>query len=344
MLVFGAEQSPQIKQILDESIKEHQLPGLIAAVTDQNGVKSIGCTGVRSIGRLEKIALSDRFHIGSCTKAMTAVLIGVLVDKGKMKWDDTLVDVIPELKPHIHADYHKTTLWQLLTHRGAFPANAKNWWAFQEKPLRQRRISILKDSLSAGPQQKLESYLYSNLSYMAAGVMAERVCDENWEQLMQRYVFKPLNMNNCGFGPPGTKEKRDQPLGHVLKNQQWQAHYADNAEALGPAGRVHCSVGDWAKFLRIFLTDSQQQLLKNETIKKLMTPSGTYAGGWVIAQRTWAKGLTLSHTGTNTMWYANVWVAPKTNRCYLSITNSCNKDSHNICDQIIGKLIKLDSE
>jgi hypothetical protein len=82
--------------------------------------------------------------------------------------------------------------------------------------------------------------------------------------------------------------------------------------------------------------------LDRKTLSRLITPTGTYAGGWILAKRPWGKGTVLTHSGSNTMWYATVWVAPKLNRSFLAATNSRDERSHLICDQIIGRLIRID--
>ena len=92
----------------------------------------------------------------------------------------------------------------------------------------------------------------------------------------------------------------------------------DNFEVMGPAGTLHCSIADWAKFIADQLcgAEGKPALLKPETYTKLHTatpPEGDYALGWMIRDRGWGGGKVLSHSGSNTMNYAIVWVAPKRN-------------------------------
>jgi len=84
--------------------------------------------------------------------------------------------------------------------------------------------------------------------------------------------------------------------------------------------------------------------LARKTLGRLITPTGTYAGGWILAKRPWAKGTVLTHSGSNTMWHATVWVAPKLDRSFLVATNSCDEHSRSICDQFIGTLIRLNQD
>ena len=161
---------------------------------------------------------------------------------------------------------------------------------------------------------------------------------------MQKRIFSPLDMKTAGFGPPGALGKTMQPWGHRRIEREWRPRQFDNAEALGPAGRVHCSLADWAKFLSLHLSNSNKDLLSKKLLQKIVTPTGQYAGGWVIVERNWGKGIVLTHNGSNTMWYAVVWVAPILDRTFIVATNSKDEKSRNICDKLIGELIKIDRD
>jgi len=337
----GETKSEQIKQSLEEKVAQAKLPGIVAAITSSKGVLALGSAGIRKNGSEEKLAENDVVHLGSCTKAMTSVLMATLVAEGKLSWETSLIAVLPELKDKIHPDHHTVTVWQLLTHRAGVEANAVNWWIQGKMELKARRLTILKENLKEAPVRKQGSYHYSNLGYLMAGCMAEKITGTTWEALMQKRIFKPLGMESAGFGPPGSLGKTDQPWGHGRSRETWNPKQFDNAQALGPAGRVHCTVADWAKFLAIQLPGGNKLGLNRKTLNKLITPTGNYAGGWKVSKRPWGKGTVLMHTGSNTRWYALVWVAPEIDRAFLVVTNSRDEHSHPICDQVIGKLIGI---
>jgi len=333
--------SKKIEEALLEAVAQAKVPGMVAAITSSEGVLTIGTAGVRKIESEVKLTGQDHIHLGSCTKAMTSVLLATLVAERQLTWETSLIDVLPELKGKIHPDYHAITIWQLLTHRAGVEANAANWWVYGKMELKKRRLAILQANLKEAPTRKQGVYHYSNLGYMIAGCMAEKVNGSTWESLMQKRIFDPLGMDSAGFGPPGASGKTDQPWGHVRSGEGWRPRQFDNAEALGPAGRVHASFADWAKFLAMQLSGGKSLGLDRKILDKLVTPTGTYAGGWRVTKRPWGKGTVLTHSGSNTMWYALVWVAPQLDRAFLVATNSRDNDSHAICDQMIGKLIQI---
>ncbi len=333
----------KLQDALDAAVAQEQIPGMIAAISSSEGIVAIASAGLRKTGSKERLQPTDTVHLGSCTKAMTASLMASFVAEGKLTWDSRLVDYLPELKGQVHPAYHRATLWQLLTHRAGVPANAKDWSAHGNLGLSSRRLKLLKDNLQEKPSAGEGAFLYSNLGYMAAGCIAEKLSGETWETLVRTRLFLPLGMDSAGFGPPGILGKADQPWGHVRVKSQWKALQRDNPEALGPAGRVHCSLEDWAKFIALFLPGGNRAGLPVDCINldKLVDPVGDYAAGWIVVDRPWGKGKVYTHSGSNTMWYATVWVAPKIGRAFFVVTNSCDLQSHRICDQMAWKLVQI---
>lgn len=169
---------------------------------------------------------------------------------------------------------------------------------------------------------------------------------------MQTRIFDPLGMTTCGFGAMGTAGKIDQPWQHKLIAGKHlpidPGPLADNPAVIAPAGSVHCSILDWAKFIQIHLQGEQRQSgplkLKPETIKYLHTApiGGNYGFGWLILDRPWAGGRVLNHTGSNTQNYAVVWVAPAKDFAVLVMTNQADtgEETFRACDETASALIQ----
>ncbi|MFK5924269.1 MAG: serine hydrolase domain-containing protein [Verrucomicrobiota bacterium] len=336
------EKSALIKAALIKSINQNKIPGMLAAIIDSDGLIAIAAAGVRKSGNKKKITPQDLVHLGSCTKAMTSTLLARFVDESSISWETTLIEVFPEYKNKIHPDYHQTTLWQLATHRSGIATNAQDWRAHRNMTIKVRRQTIMLENLKQASAGKPGEFLYSNLGYMTAACMIEKLSRTSWEDLMKSFIFKPLDMKSAGFGAPGRPGEIKQPWGHIKKSGRWSPIQSDNAAALGPAGRVHCSLQDWAKFIALQLPEKTPVILNRKKLDRLIQPTGEYAAGWLVTQRTWGKGTVLSHSGSNTMWHALLWVAPKLDRAYLVVTNSNDEKSTVICDDMIGKLIAID--
>jgi CubicO group peptidase (beta-lactamase class C family) len=324
-----------VSSLLTPILQKHDVPGMAAAVVRNGETVALGFAGVRTRGKPDKVQRNDRFHIGSDTKAITAMLCGILVDEGKMKWGQTLAETFPELKKSMHPEYNAVTLEQLLTNRGGAPGDlAKDplWaklWQHKGTPTSARRL-LLTGVTSKPPEATPGTkYIYSNAGFSIAGHMAEKVTGKSWEDLTREKIFRPLAMTTAGFGAPGTRAKNDQPRGHKPDGSPVEpGPGADNPVAIGPAGIVHCSIEDWSKFVAANLPGAKKKLVKPETLEKLHTPAPgapKYAMGWMIADnQPWAGGPALTHAGSNTMWYAVAWLAPNKDFAVLVATNQAN--------------------
>ncbi len=152
---------------------------------------------------------------------------------------------------------------------------------------------------------------------------------------MGRRIFEPLGMASAGFGAPlgdNAWGHRAPPfIGAVVAPTPMDPTdpAAENPLALGPAGKVHASLADYGKFLRLFLTEGGG-LLKPETMARLTRPVGEggapYALGWAIAPpMPWTRGPSLVHDGSNTMWHMLAVVAPERG---MAVVTVCNTGPH----------------
>lgn len=346
---------------LEQVFKDSKTPGAVGAIVRLGEPTRIGAFGVRRAGHDEAMTPADLVHIGSDTKAMTAVLIARLVQAKKLRWDSTVAEVLPSMARKLHADFRGVTVRQLMLHRGGLPANPANWFAFPSKEIHDRRLRIAKAAMSSKPvAQPGEKFIYSNLGIMIAGVMAEAATDATWEELMQRELFEPLGMQTASFGIPGTIGKADQPWGHTERSEGgFTPVQIDNDPALGPAGTVHLSMADWAKFVAVFLRPQEEPgeepgegdpFLTEESMAVLRgagagnDPTPGWGMGWMLVDRPWAGGTALTHTGSNTTWFANAWVAPEVGVAFLVAVNAVGSDVPSQADEFIGMCVLAKSD
>ena len=339
----SGENSPLQKAV--ESIRsEHSVPGMVYGYLKDGQLNELTALGVRKKGHSAKLTVNDKMHLGSCTKAMTAVMLATLVEEGKLEWSTTLADVFTEDVETIHPDYRDVTVDMLLRHRGGLPANVI-WQLLKGDTATDKRRSLISEVLSKAPARKPgTTYLYSNLGYALAGLIGETITGEAWEELMRQRVFKPLKMTSAGFGIPGKKGTVDQPWGHYTLFFRLTADQRDNPRPLGPAGTVHCSLNDWSKFARIFTRSGRRDnpVLKAESIEHLLKPrpNEDYAGGWVIDKRSWSANPICIHSGSNTRWFCTVVVVPGEDIALLVATNSGTPDADRACHATIDALRK----
>jgi CubicO group peptidase (beta-lactamase class C family) len=337
-----------VTSILKPIRQKFGVPAMAAALVTSEGIQFVGAVGVRKRDTEMPVKLDDFWHLGSDGKAMTSTLIARLVEQGKLTWDSPLARIFPDLAPQMNPEFQKVTLLQLLSHRAGLPANL-NLIDYLGNDVQALRLRAVREELAKKPQSSPGSkYLYSNLGYIIAGAVVEKITGQSWENAISNEVFNPLQMGSAGFGGTGTPGQIDQPWPHTADGQPIAENgpEMDNPPVMGPAGRIHCSIQDWAKFVQDQLRGARGEsgtLLKPESYQKLQTPpfGGEYALGWIVTQRPWAGGKALNHGGDNTMNFANAWVAPNKDFAILVCVNQSGSIAFKATDEAVGAMIDL---
>jgi D-alanyl-D-alanine carboxypeptidase len=336
------------------SARATALPALAAAVYDADATLAEGAVGLRVADHPEApVTVDDRWHLGSDTKAMTATLLARLVERATLRWDTTLAEAFPDEAAAMQPAYRTVTLEQLLQHRGGVlgdllsrPALWNALWT-SRAPLLEQRRAFVAQVLSLPPSAPVGSYLYSNAGYMLVGAAIERATGQPWEDLLRAEVFAPLHMDSCGFGTPATVDSTDAPWGHRTAGDTHTpvapGPGGDNPPALGPAGTVHCSLRDWARFAQVHLRGANgvsTAYLRAGSFARMHTAptGGDYALGWGVASRPWAGALpALTHQGSNTMFLCSVWVVPSRGRVLLVATNAADARAGAAVEATLGR-------
>jgi CubicO group peptidase (beta-lactamase class C family) len=346
--------SAEMPQAIEAIRKKHELPALAVVAVMDGRICDRVATGVRKWGDPAPVTNKDVFHIGSLTKSVTATLTAILIEEGKLRWDTTIAAVFPELKGTMDGHYETVTVEQLLHHRGGVPGAPPS--AAWKKALEeagtptQQRYEFIKAVLNQPPEAAPGTrMIYSNQGYAIVGAMLEKITGKAYEALVNEKLFQPLHMDTAGFGPPGTPGQVDQPWGHVRKLFLTIPVQADNPPAIAPAGRMHCSLDDLARFALLHLQrNGTNSLLSPETLARLHAPADgvndkdpleNYACGWVVLRRDWAGGTVLWHNGSNTMWYIVIWLAPQKNFSVIAATNIAGPDAEQGCDDAAVAMI-----
>lgn len=341
-----AEKDKELAKQLKELLKESELPG-VAALLIQNGkITRQACAGVRRAGTKEAITLDDKFHLGSCTKAMTSTLAAILVEQGKLKWTSTIGDFVKER--WLHEDFKDVDLVKLLCHSSGCPAQPERaLWndlymnQHKVKPVKQRE-KLAKGILSEEPDYEPgKKYRYSNSGYAIAGLMMERATKTPWEKLITKELFTPLGIKSAGFGAPGTNKRSKHPWGHRNGMPVPPEPYGDNPPAIGPAGTAHMTIEGWAQYALLHLgAHPNAPLKKAESFKMLHqvhSPERDYALGWGVREDD--DGTILAHNGSNTYWYATISLQPATKTGVLVCVNAGGNGANKLCSLVQAKLL-----
>jgi CubicO group peptidase (beta-lactamase class C family) len=349
-----------------------KVPALGGAIVTRDGLEGAWVTGVRANGSDAAVEVGDRWHLGSCTKAMTATLIALLVERGDLTWERPAAKLLPD-DAAIDAGYAEITLTDLLAHRAGVLGNSGPDPVLQRcrnlaGSVVEQRAEFTRLVFGAAPATKPRTgFAYSNGGYIVAGNLAERATGKSWEDLMRELLFAPLEMTSAGFGAPGTQGADaaiDQPRAHLADGTAVPpGPGADNPPLLGPAGTVHASLADWAKFVQLHLRGAAGDVkvgeitLPRAAFARLHTPwtppgdakpnesqakEPSYAAGWGVARRDWAAGdhTVITHNGSNTMWFCVCWLDPAGGFAVLATTNIAHDQAGAATDRVAALLIR----
>jgi CubicO group peptidase (beta-lactamase class C family) len=291
-----ADRQQWLAKLVDVTRERYKLPGMAAAIIGEKGLVAAAVSGVRHVDRPERIMLEDRFLIASCTKTMSQLTIARLVDAGKLTFQTTISQVLPEME--MRDVYRDVTLGQLLTFQGGIQpymnflsAEAERLFGSFKGTVAEQRRAFVRHVLSEEPVAAPgTSRNYSNASYAIAAFLATTRTGRDWESLVTEHVFRPLGMTRAGFGRPSNAEHPNEPWLHsngpgpgpgdqpggkkagpkkvggpktkgpgLIRKQPApvvsDAPYRPQPEgmqervALAAAGGVHCSIGDFARYV-----------------------------------------------------------------------------------------------
>jgi CubicO group peptidase (beta-lactamase class C family) len=256
---------------VEQAVRDWRVPGLAIAVVKDDSVVLAKGYGVLEIGKPGRVTEHTRFAIGSTTKAMTAAAVGMLVDEGKLRFDDRVIDIVPEFRLYDPYATRELTVRDLLTHRSGLPGTDL-LWVYGEMPFAEmmRRLRYVRPSSSFRSQ-----WAYQNVMYALAGEIVARVSGMSWPEFTRARIFAPLGM---GESVPLVSEVRGLPNvapPHDIIRDTVRPVPMRSTDGVASAGSVYSSVSDMAKWMRFMLDSARaggKQLLKPATFSELVTP------------------------------------------------------------------------
>lgn len=330
---------PDVSADLEPLREQLGVPALAIGVANLEGVKLIGACGRRCVGEDEPIHLDDRYHLGSLSKSMTALLAATFVEEGKLDWNTTFEKATPETNAHLSDAHRAVTLEQLLAHRSGLPDDRHDipvyagLWMQAGSPDKVRAWGVVtafkRDSVTTPGQQMV----YANSNYLAAGHMLETVAGESYETLLRERVFERVGMPSAGFGEPFETYDTPQARGHIRNGRHLvpapKGPLGALPPAMNPAGGVHCSIQDLASYARAHLLGlcDRQAPFDAAMIKRLHEDpeADGYALGWAIANLADGRRISL-HAGSNGRWFATIWIDPTKQRAIVATMNATPGD------------------
>jgi CubicO group peptidase (beta-lactamase class C family) len=248
-----------------------KVPGLAIAVVRNDSVVFTKGYGVRELGKPDRVTPNTLFAIGSASKAFTATLIAMLVDSGKVRWDDPATKYLPGFQLYDPYVTRELTVRDLLTHRSGLSRGDMLWYATTIS-----RDSILHQIRYLKPTWSFRAHFgYQNIMLLAAGQIAAHVTGESWDDLVRQRIFTPLGMTATNTSIRALRGLSDVASPHVEIDDTVRVVPYHNIDNIGPAGSINSNVLDMARWLRFQLDGGKvgtTQLVSTAAFNETHTP------------------------------------------------------------------------
>jgi CubicO group peptidase (beta-lactamase class C family) len=344
----AASPSDDLSAAIASAQSESNLPAVGVVVLREGAVSAQAVRGVREAGSTAAVTLDDVWLIGSTGKVMTVAMIARLVERGLLAWDTPLEAMLPDMAASMRPEYRKVTLVELLSHRAGFARDLRNEKVMvkffsDSRPSPAQRLSYVAAALEDEPEAKPGTFSYSNAGFIIATVIAERAAQKSCEELMQAEVFKPLGMTHAGFGNTGEGQNRGHQHGKPMRHMNTLDDGAPSMYA--PAGFLHMSLEDWAKFNLDQLAGAagKGKLLSPASYRLMQTAQpGSPAGlDWGVQQSIAGRqGPVLVHQGSDGNWLAIAVLFPEQGTGTLMVANAgADMGADQVLMRLAGKLL-----
>ena len=240
---------PRLKGLdtfVNKILKDWHAAGVSIAVVEKNKVVYAGGFGYRDYEKKLPVTATTLFAIGSCTKAFTGSLLGMLEKEGKVDLDKPVRNYLPELKFYNEHLNNHVTLRDMMCHRTGLPRHDYSWYGSTAS-----RNELLARIEFQEPSAELrEKWQYNNFMFLAQGVVVEKLTGKSWEDNMREKILNPLGMTNTKMSISDMEKSADHSLAYSVKNDSIiEVIPYRNIDAIGPAGSVNSCSLDMANWL-----------------------------------------------------------------------------------------------
>ena len=234
-------------------LKEWDAPGVTIAVVEKNKVIYTGGFGYRDYEKKLPVTENTLFAIGSCTKAFTASILGMLEKEGKLSLDKPVRDYLPELVFKNDYTNKHATLRDMMCHRTGLPRHDYSWYG----SIASRNELLARIQYQEPNFELREKYQYNNFMFMAQGIVIEKITGKSWEENMQERILKPLGMSKTNLSVIEMEKSADRSLAYSSEKNKIKAIPYRNIDAIGPAGSINSCAKDMANWLITWINNGK---------------------------------------------------------------------------------------
>jgi len=340
----GRESLEGLRPYVEAAMEDWGVPGMAVAVVKDGHIVLAEGFGVRDLRTGDRVDGNTVFAIASNTKAFTATALGLLVQEGRMSWDDPVLDYLPAFQLFDPVVTRRIAVRDLLCHRSGLGTWSGDLASYGSTYDRDEVIRRVRYQEPAGDFRA--SFGYSNLMFLVAGELIPAVAGASWDEFVAERLFRPLGMRRTRTSVQDLEGMENVATPHTRVDGDLVPISYVNVDNHGPAGAINSSANDMARWLELQLgygfyagnqlvdstviseTRKPHTLLPvSETAKELnpWTHFANYGLGWVLAD--YRGRLLVYHTGGLDGMYSYTGFLPEENLGVVVLTNA---DNHNL--------------
>ena len=279
----SAEPPASFAQRVEALRQSFGVPGVSVAIVENGRTTMARGFGVVDLSAPRRVDADTNFQTGSTGKAFTAAALAILVDQGRIGWDDRVIDHLPDFRMYDPWVTREMTIRDLLVHRSGLGLGAGDLLFVPRSNL--TRADVVERLRHIRPATSFRSaYAYDNVLYIVAGQLIEDVSGMSWEQFMLRNVLRPAGMNRITVDPATRRATANVARPHAringpirgLGDQEPLGDNAVVAQVAAPAGGLAVSANDMSRWLTLQLArgelPGQRRLFSEEQARQMWTP------------------------------------------------------------------------
>jgi len=355
----GGKNPSELDAYFESARQKWNIPGMAIAIVKDGKIIFKKGYGVRSLESNEPVDELTLFNIASLTKAFTAASLATLVDSQLISWDDNVIQYLPDFK--LYDDYitKEITIRDLLCHRAGYKEFSGDLLWYETKYSRDeviKRLQYLKPEYSFR-----HHYGYSNLMYLVAGSIIEKITGESWNSYIKRRFLEPLNMKLSNTTVNDLKQNTNIAYPHVVHNGELVPMHFINWDNIAPAGCLNSNVVELAEWMKLWLNGGTLngktffskaacwEMWSPQTIIPLSLPSQqvwpsmhfkAYGLGWELFDYHGYK--IVDHSGGIDGMVSKIVLLPEENFGFVIVTNSSSFLPSALTYQILDYYLSVD--
>lgn len=352
----------KLDKYIKNARKEWKVPGMAVAIVKDGKVVLAKGYGLKTFGTNDKVDDKTLFAIASNTKAFGAASISILVDDGKLNWDDKVQKYLPYFQLYNSYVSAEMTIRNLLCHRSGLGTFSGDLLWYETSYTTEE---IIKRAKYLKPKFSFRSgFGYSNLMYMTAGQVVASVTGKPWKEFIKERIFKPLNMDKSNVGSSELKNYKNVATPHFISKEGKILKVAySSSDSAGAAAAINSNVDDMSKWLMLLLNNGKlrdKQILSQNGLEEMWTSHNpykvsrrskrmfpsihfkSYGLGWGMSDYHGKK--MLSHSGGLDGMISRVALIPESGLGLVILTNSINGLSTPLMYKILDSFLNVPSK